>query len=174
MANYELMLILNPSVEDSARETSLKDLKALLKSNKAKVESEDVWGEKKLAYKINKSETGYYALFNVSIEGTVIKSLSTPMNLDQNIWRYMFVKQEDVVGAESSNTRAKCPLIGEAIDYKNTDLLKKYITKFGKIVPRYYSSVSLKNQKKLATAIKRARMMALLPFVKKFDPNHEG
>ena len=67
-----------------------------------------------------------------------------------------------------------CPLEGENIDYKNVDLLKKYITKFGKIVPRYYSNVSLKNQKKLAKAIKRSRMMALIPFVKKFDPNFEG
>jgi len=67
-----------------------------------------------------------------------------------------------------------CPLEGQDIDYKNVELLKKYITKFGKIVPRYYSNVSLKNQKKLAKAIKRARMMALIPFVKKFDPNFEG
>ncbi len=67
-----------------------------------------------------------------------------------------------------------CPLDGQDIDYKNVELLKKYITKFGKIVPRYYSNVSLKNQKKLAKAIKRARMMALIPFVKKFDPNYEG
>lgn len=73
-----------------------------------------------------------------------------------------------------SKSTTKCPLDGEVIDYKNVELLKKYITKFGKIVPRYYSGVCLKNQKKLAIAIKRARMMALLPFVKKFDPNHEG
>ena len=71
-------------------------------------------------------------------------------------------------------TTTVCPLDGQDIDYKNVELLKKYITKFGKIVPRYYSNVSLKNQKKLAKAIKRARMMALIPFVKKFDPNFEG
>jgi small subunit ribosomal protein S18 len=68
-------------------------------------------------------------------------------------------------------TNTKCPLDWIEIDYKNVDLLSKYITKFGKIVPRYYSHVSLKNQKKLATAIKRARMMALLPFVKWYDVN---
>ena len=66
-------------------------------------------------------------------------------------------------------TNTKCPLEGVVIDYKNTELLKKYITKFGKITPRYYTWVSLKNQKKLAIAIKRARMMALLPFVNRFD-----
>ena len=70
--------------------------------------------------------------------------------------------------------KTECPLEGQNIDYKNTDLLKKYITKFGKITPRYYSGVCLKNQKKLANAIKKARVMALLPFVKSFDPNHEG
>ncbi len=68
----------------------------------------------------------------------------------------------------------KCPLEGENIDYKNVELLKKYLTKFGKIVPRYYSKVSLKNQKKLAREIKKARVMALLPFVKRFDSEFEG
>jgi len=71
-------------------------------------------------------------------------------------------------------TKKQCPLEGLNIDYKNTELLKKYITKFGKIVPRYYSGVSLKNQKKLAQAIKRARIMALIPFVKNYDPNFQG
>lgn len=66
---------------------------------------------------------------------------------------------------------SKCPLEGVVIDYKDVDLLKKYVTKFGKITPRYYTGVSLKNQKKLAIAIKRARMVALLPFVSRFDPN---
>jgi small subunit ribosomal protein S18 len=51
------------------------------------------------------------------------------------------------------------------IDYKDTVFLRKYITKFNKIVPRYYSDVALKNQRKLAQAIKRARYMALLPYV---------
>ncbi len=71
-------------------------------------------------------------------------------------------------------TKNTCPLEGQNIDYKNVDLLKKYITKFGKITPRYYTGVCLKNQKKLAKAIKKARIMALLPFVKGYDPNYEG
>jgi len=71
-------------------------------------------------------------------------------------------------------SKKECPLEGLNIDYKNVELLKKYITKFGKIVPRYYSGVSLKNQKKLSQAIKRARIMALIPFVKSYDPNFES
>ena len=67
-----------------------------------------------------------------------------------------------------------CPLDGVVIDYKNVELLKKYLTKFGKIIPRYYSGVSLKNQKRLSREIKKARIMALIPFVKRYDPNFEG
>ena len=61
-----------------------------------------------------------------------------------------------------------CP-IDEAgvthIDYKDTVFLKKFLTKFNRIIPRYYSGTSLRNQKKLAVAVKKARYMALLPYV---------
>lgn len=50
------------------------------------------------------------------------------------------------------------------VDYKNLKYLKKFISKYGKIVPRYYTGVSLKHQKQLAKAIKNARRMALLPY----------
>ncbi len=53
------------------------------------------------------------------------------------------------------------------IDYKDVNLLKRYISKHGKIVPRYYTGVSLKYQKALAVAIKRARIMGLLSFTDK-------
>lgn len=53
------------------------------------------------------------------------------------------------------------------IDYKNFPLLKKVgVSFFGKIKPRKYTGVQLGNQKKMAVAIKRARFMALLPFIK--------
>ena len=51
------------------------------------------------------------------------------------------------------------------IDYKDTNKLKKYITEKGKIVPRRMSGVCAKHQRELAVAIKRAREMALLPYV---------
>ncbi len=63
----------------------------------------------------------------------------------------------------------KCPFTADAtqyIDYKDVDLLKKYVSKYGKIVPRYYTGVNVKYQKMLAQAIKRARQMALLKFVR--------
>jgi len=51
------------------------------------------------------------------------------------------------------------------IDYKDTNKLKKYITEKGKIVPRRMSGVCARHQRELSVAIKRARYMALLPYV---------
>jgi small subunit ribosomal protein S18 len=53
------------------------------------------------------------------------------------------------------------------IDYKDTDILKKFINPNGRILPRKKTGVTMKNQRKLALALKRARFMGLLPFVAK-------
>ena len=53
------------------------------------------------------------------------------------------------------------------IDYKDAQLLRRFISSYGKIAPRRRSGVCAKHQRKLAMAIKRARVMALLPFMVK-------
>ena len=50
------------------------------------------------------------------------------------------------------------------IDYKDTDLLRKFVSERGKILPRRVTGTSAKYQRKLKVAIKRSRTMALLPF----------
>ena len=58
------------------------------------------------------------------------------------------------------------PLKGKVIDYKDTKTLAHYITERGKIVPSRISGVSQKDQRALAVAIKRARHLGLMPFVR--------
>ena len=61
-----------------------------------------------------------------------------------------------------------CPFSGEGapkIDYKDVKLLQRFISERGKIVPSRITAVSTKKQRLLANAIKRARFMALLPYV---------
>jgi small subunit ribosomal protein S18 len=63
-----------------------------------------------------------------------------------------------------------CPFTAagvKEIDYKDVDTLKMFITERGKILPRRITGVSAYHQRKLAAAIKRARYMAILPFVAK-------
>lgn len=66
--------------------------------------------------------------------------------------------------------RKSCPFTGSkapTIDYKDVRLLSRYISERGKIVPSRITSVSQKAQRKLAQEIKRARFLALLPYVAK-------
>ncbi len=64
--------------------------------------------------------------------------------------------------------RKTCPFSGAnspKIDYKDVKLLQRYLSERGKIVPSRITAVSAKKQRELARAIKRARNLALLPFV---------
>ncbi|MGB3693282.1 MAG: 30S ribosomal protein S18 [Spirulinaceae cyanobacterium] len=54
---------------------------------------------------------------------------------------------------------------GDPIDYKDVELLKKFITERGKILPRRITSLTAKQQRDLTVAVKRARLVALLPFI---------
>ncbi len=54
------------------------------------------------------------------------------------------------------------------IDYKDVKTLKHFIDGFQRIKSRYYTGVSLRNQKKLSTAIKRARYMGMIPYINKY------
>lgn len=94
MANYELMAIVDPTITEDERNASIADLKELFTTNSVKIEKEDVWGDKKMAYKINKSDRAFYILFDLEMDGKLIKDLSKTINLNKNIWRYMFVKKE--------------------------------------------------------------------------------
>ncbi|QDH13105.1 30S ribosomal protein S18 [Formicincola oecophyllae] len=64
--------------------------------------------------------------------------------------------------------RKSCPFSGPnapKIDYKDVRLLSRFLSERGKIVPSRITAVSAKKQRELAIAIKRARLLALLPFV---------
>ena len=95
MAQYELMMILSPTAGEEALTASIDGVKSVLSDAGAKITKEDVWGEKKLAYKIKSSTKGYYILYTLELDGKTIKGMNTKFNLDGNIWRYMFVNLED-------------------------------------------------------------------------------
>lgn len=65
---------------------------------------------------------------------------------------------------ESKKVCIFCAEKNEVIDYKNSAKLRKYMTEKGKIIPRRTTGVCAKHQRELTTAIKRARVMALLPY----------
>ena len=56
-------------------------------------------------------------------------------------------------------------VVPDYVDWKDVDFLRQFIPERGKIMPRRISGITAKDQRRIATAIKRARSMALLPFV---------
>jgi len=73
----------------------------------------------------------------------------TPINVDVKKKKYCRFKKNKI----------------KYIDYKDPEFLKKFLNEQGKILPRRLTGTSLKYQRKVATAIKRARHLALLPYV---------
>ena len=79
------------------------------------------------------------------------------------------MSSNDRGGSRGGNSRRKtCRFCADpdlVIDYKDARLLRSFITERGKIVPRRISGNCAKHQRQLATAIKRARVIALLPYL---------
>lgn len=86
-------------------------------------------------------------------------------------------KENNNTNTERSNSsklffrkRKGCPLSAkdaEPIDYKNPDMLRNFISEGGRMLPSRITNVSAKKQRELKKAIRRARVLALLPFVYK-------
>ena len=74
---------------------------------------------------------------------------------------------EDVIGDRPRRYQRRRPrqVVPEYVDWKDVDYLKQFIPERGKIMPRRISGISAKDQRRVAAAIKRARSMALLPYV---------
>lgn len=91
MNKYELMLIIDPTLSEDDRKSVIEGLKSDIKLI-WKIEKEDVWGERKLAYKIKSSSVGYYVLYTLELDGLKIKEFTNKMNLNKKVWRNMFVR----------------------------------------------------------------------------------
>ena len=73
----------------------------------------------------------------------------------------------NLLGKSYFQRKKGCPFSGpkaRPIDYKDVRMLGRYVSDYGKILPRHITGVSAKKQRELAKAIKRARMLALMPY----------
>jgi len=68
MVKYEFMIIVDPTLSEEERNTKIDALKTILDTAGAKIINEDVWGDKKLAYKINKQERAFYVLYTLELD----------------------------------------------------------------------------------------------------------
>ena len=84
---YELTFLIK-------EETELKSVKELIESYKGKITKEDRWGEKTLAYPINKNHTALYYNFQFEIDKKNVLDFKNKLNLDEKILRYLLLVRE--------------------------------------------------------------------------------
>jgi small subunit ribosomal protein S6 len=94
MRRYELMVILDPTVEERAVAPSLDPFLGVVKNDGGSVEKVDVWGRRRLAYDIRKKSEGIYAIIDLTAEPTTVKELDRQLNLNETILRTKVLRPE--------------------------------------------------------------------------------
>ena len=87
MRAYEVMVILDPSLEERTVEPSLDKYLNVVRKDGGSVESVDVWGRRRLAYEINKQAEGIYAVVSLTAEPATVKELDRQLGLNESILR---------------------------------------------------------------------------------------
>lgn len=95
MKAYELLLLLNPSLDEETRAAVLDKVQGLITADGGVVDSTDTWGKRKLAYEINKLTDGDYELIEFHTAPAAIAELDRVLHITDPVVRYMLVHRED-------------------------------------------------------------------------------
>ncbi|MFI0420406.1 30S ribosomal protein S6 [Spongiactinospora sp. 9N601] len=87
MRRYEVMVILDPSLDERTVTPSLDQFLAVVRNDGGTVEKVDVWGRRRLSYDISKKPEGIYAVIDLTAEPATVKELDRQMNLNEGILR---------------------------------------------------------------------------------------
>ncbi len=94
MRKYEVMFILKPNLEEETRNELIEKFKAIVLTD-GEIEKVEEWGNRKLAYEINKLNDGYYVLMNFKSGVDVPKELDRNFKISDNIIRHLIVNLEE-------------------------------------------------------------------------------
>jgi len=87
MRRYEVMVILDPDLEERTVAPSLDQFLNVIRQGGGNVEKVDVWGRRRLSYEINKKAEGIYAVVDLQAEPAVVKELDRQLNLNEAVLR---------------------------------------------------------------------------------------
>ncbi len=87
MRHYELMVILDPDLEERTIAPSLDTFLNVVRNGGGSIEKVDVWGRRRLSFEIDKKAEGIYAVVDLNAEPAVMKELDRQLNLNESILR---------------------------------------------------------------------------------------
>jgi|SRR5665648_401959 len=111
MKEYELTVLIHPDLEADL-ETPLTKVRDIIKAADGKITGEDVWGKKKIAYRINKEDFAVYVYMDVELPAPALLKISNTLNITDEVLRYLLVKVDEkgrraLAEAKASATKAE-------------------------------------------------------------------
>ena len=94
MINYEVMFIIDPALEDDAKEATIEAVKGIIAAE-GEVGNTDGWGMRKLAYPIQKKSEGYYVVIEFKAEPTLPKELDRRLKISDNVMRHLIINKDE-------------------------------------------------------------------------------
>ena len=98
MRHYEIMVILDPTLDERTVAPSLDNFLNVIRTSGGNVEKVDVWGKRRLSFEINKHPEGIYAVLDVSADPDAVKELDRQLSLQESVLRTK-VMRRDPAGA---------------------------------------------------------------------------
>ena len=94
MRHYELMVILDPDLEERTVTPSLETYLKIIKDSGGTVDKLDVWGKRRMSFEILKKSEGIYAVVDMHCEPAAIKELDRQLNLNESVLRTKLIRPE--------------------------------------------------------------------------------
>jgi small subunit ribosomal protein S6 len=94
MRHYELMVILDPDLEERTVAPSLDQFLNVVKTGGGNVEKVDVWGRRRLSFEIKKKTEGIYAVVDLQADPDVVKELDRQLNLNEAVLRTKVIRPD--------------------------------------------------------------------------------
>lgn len=95
MKAYELLLLLNPSLDEESRAAVLDKIQGVITADGGVVDNVDAWGKRKLAFEVDKLNEGDYTLIDFHTAPTAIAELDRVLHITDAVVRYMLVRRDD-------------------------------------------------------------------------------
>ena len=94
MRHYEIMIILDPSLEERTVQPSLDQFLKVVSGGGGNVDKVDIWGRRRLAYQIEKKSEGIYAVVDLTAEPATVLELDRQLNLNEAVLRTKVIRPE--------------------------------------------------------------------------------
>ena len=94
MRRYEMMVILDPELEERTVAPSLETFLNVIRQSGGAVDNGDMWGRRRLAYEIEKKADGIYAVIDMTCEPAAVKELDRQLNLNESVLRTKVIRPD--------------------------------------------------------------------------------